>query len=181
MIIGLSGWARSGKDTIADYLEKERGFVKIAFADPMREALYKLDPYIQVGEFNRVSLASSVNHFGWETLKDLSEDVRPLMQRLGTEVGRNMFGEDFWVNLTMQIAENCENVVISDCRFVNEADAIRRAGGNVWRVVRKDVYAANDHVSERALDAYPNFDAILDNSSTIENLTDYVDELIGAY
>ena len=48
MIIGLSGYAQVGKDTVANYLVEKYGFVKVSFADPIREALYKLDPKVRI-------------------------------------------------------------------------------------------------------------------------------------
>lgn len=173
MIIGLSGWARSGKDTVADHLVKKHGFVKMAFADPMRQALYLLNPRIQVAELNNVSLAAAVDGLGWELLKEESPDIRPLMQRLGTEVGRQLFGETFWVDLAMRQVEQHENVVISDCRFQNEADAIIAAGGMVVRVNRPGLEPANDHISERALDDFT-FDEVIENSGSVTELQKYV-------
>jgi dephospho-CoA kinase len=46
MIIGLSGYARSGKDTAADHLVNEYGFTRYSFAAPMKEAMYRLNPIV---------------------------------------------------------------------------------------------------------------------------------------
>lgn len=177
MIIGVSGWARAGKDTVADHLVDNYGFVKMSFADPMREALIRLNPLINVGEVSPIPLATAVRLIGWEELKSQSPDIRGLMQRLGTEVGRQMFGENFWVDLALSRIEPGTNVVFADCRFVNEADAIRAAGGVVWRVERKDFGPANDHVSERALDHYA-FDDGVSNFDSIDVLNGLVDDLV---
>lgn len=176
MIIGVSGWARAGKDTIADHLVKKHGFVKMSFADPMRKALYLLNPRIQVADLNNVPLAAAVDGLGWETLKDESPDIRPLMQRLGTEVGRHLFGETFWVDLAMRQVEQHENVVFADCRFQNEANAILSVGGSVVRVSRPGYEAANDHISEHDLDDFV-FNEVLENSSGIPALQKQVDAL----
>lgn len=176
MIVGVSGWARSGKDTVANYLVDNFGFVKMSFAEPMREALVQLNPNIRVGGHS-TELASAVRLMGWENLKSESPDVRGLMQRLGTEVGRNMFGEDFWVNLAMSRVKPGMNVVFADCRYPNEADAIKAAGGLIWRVERKGVGPANDHESERALDHYT-FDGRVSNFETVDVLNGLVDALV---
>lgn len=178
MLIGLSGFARSGKDTVADYLVENYGFTKLAFADPMREALYRLNPFITVAEMLRVPLASAVDGLGWEQLKVDSPDIRPLMQRLGTEVGRNMFGQDFWVEQAIKRASAYDRVVFSDCRFVNEADAVINSDGEVWRITRPGISAANQHVSETALDNYE-FTTTLDNSGSLESLLSQVDKVLG--
>lgn len=178
MMIGLSGYARSGKDTVADYLVQKHGFVKMAFADPMREALYRLDPFITVGGVSGIALSHAVKHFGWEGLKDLSPDVRPLLQRLGTEVGREMFGEDFWVDYAIGQSWKHERVVFSDVRFQNEAYAIQKNWGYNWRINRPGVEAANGHASEHDLDGYEMWDAVIDNESTLTQLRRKVDVLI---
>lgn len=176
-IIALSGSARSGKDTVADYLVKNYGYVKVSFADPMRKALYALNPNISVVGMGIVPLANAVDNVGWELLKSESPDVRPLMQRMGTEVGRAMFGQNVWVDRALSEAENYEKVVIADCRFPNEADAVKAYGGMVWRIERPGVAPANSHISETALDSYE-FDLLIANSGTLENLWESVDSVL---
>jgi len=178
MILGLSGWARAGKDTVADYLVDKYGFVKMSFASPMREALYRLNPRIQVAQMHAVPLATVVDSMGWEELKAVSPDIRPLMQRLGTEVGREMFGENFWVDLAMKQAAQHERVVFADCRFQNEANAIKEANGFNWRISRPGFEAANDHISEHDLDDFK-FNLYLNNAHQVTHLHDAIDALIG--
>lgn len=177
MIIGLSGYAQSGKDTIANYLVKNYGFVKISFADPIREALYKLNPYIRVMDMPPTPLAMSVDHLGWEDLKRMSPDTRELLQRLGTEVGRDMFGKDFWVNQAMLKAQEHDKVVFADVRFANEVEAIREAHGDVWRVSKPDVEAVNRHISETSLDDYK-FSREIHNLGSLDDLYETVDYFI---
>jgi hypothetical protein len=174
MIIGLSGYAQVGKDTVANYLVENYGFVKVSFADPIREALYKLDPKIRLGENNGASLAHAVDSMGWEDVKKFSEDARMLLQRLGTEVGREMFGKDFWVNQGLLRAKEHEHVVFADTRFKNEADAIKDNGGKVWRINKEGHGPVNGHPSETALDLYA-FDLIIDNDSNKEDLYRFID------
>lgn len=174
MLVGLSGYARSGKDTVAARLVEEHGFTRLAFADPMREALYRLNPKINIADVQGIHLASAVNGLGWEQVKAESPDARELLQRFGTEVVREMFGENFWVDYTMHLAESLDKVVISDVRFKNEAEAIKAAGGVVWRVERPGTEAANSHASEHDLEGYE-FDLTINNVGTIEVLHTVVD------
>jgi hypothetical protein len=174
--IAVSGWARSGKDSIAEYLVKKHGYTRVSFADPMREALLALDPQIRYFETS-LSLATAVRLIGWEELKENSEDVRQLLQKMGTEVGRNIFGKNFWVDLAIKEAKKHKKVVFSDCRYLNEADAIRKRGGQVWRITRPGVRPANAHTSEKDLDDY-NFDARIVNDSTLARLYKKVDEIL---
>lgn len=177
MIIGLSGYAQVGKDTVANYLVENYGFVKVSFADPIREALYKLDPKIRVDELAGVSLANAVDHMGWEEVKRLSTDARDLLQRLGTEVGREMFGKDFWVNQGLLRAKEHENVVFADTRFMNEANAIRATGGQIWRITKPGQGPVNGHPSETALDEY-RFDWHIPNHTGINELNELVDKIL---
>ena len=175
MILALSGTARSGKDTAADYLVKNHGYVKMSFADPIREALYKLNPDIRDMTGLIYGFQQAVNLFGWEDMKTYFPSYRGLMQRMGTEVAREMFGQDFWVDVAMKRIGNLENVVFADCRYPNEADAVRALGGRVWRIERDGVGPVNEHSSEHAMVGYK-FDSQLDNSSGIDVLYELVDK-----
>lgn len=175
MIIGLSGWARSGKDTVANYLVEKHGFVRVSFADEIRAALYNLDPDIDLNGY-KVSLRVTVDMMGWEDLKTQSADIRGLMQRMGTEVGRRLWGENFWVEAAMKKIPLGANVVFSDVRYPNEADAIHENGGQVWRISREGVGPANDHGSEISLDTY-DFHHYIANNGSIEATWAYVENI----
>ena len=175
-MIGLSGWARSGKDTVANYLVAAHGYTKVSFADQMRGALYKLDPTIDVGGYD-MRLSVAVDLMGWEELKSQSSDIRGLMQRMGTEVGRDMWGENFWVDAAISTIPDGEKVVFADVRFPNEADAIYTNGGEVWRIIREGVEPANEHISETALNKYP-FDRYLFNDGPVEAIPGCVEQLL---
>lgn len=169
MIIGLSGYARSGKDTVADFLVKQ-GFTKASFANPIRESLYSLNPFVSE---DGVRLHDAIKEHGWDGYKNsqYSAEIRQLLQRFGTEVGRDIYGEDFWVDLMLEDIKGAGgDFVITDVRFENEADAIVQQGGEIWRINRPDVEPVNSHWSEVALDKYEKFAVIIDNSSTIEDL-----------
>lgn len=166
MIIGLSGYARSGKNTVADIFGE--GYRQVSFAEPMRTALYKLNPIIRP-DYEDVTLAELVDRHGWDYVKENYSEVRRLLQVLGTEVGREMFGENFWVNIAMTGIDSGDNVVFTDVRFPNEAWAIQRIGGQVWRVNREGVEAVNTHPSEHALDGW-GFDRVINNNGTLNDL-----------
>jgi len=179
MLIGLTGYARTGKDTIADFMVSDYDFVKLSFADPMREALAKLDPTLALGDGHYARLSQLLATFTWDELKVISPDIRPLLQRFGTEVGRNMFGPNFWVDLAMAKASSHEDVVFADVRFKNEADAIREAGGILLRVSRPGFGPANDHISEKDMEDY-DVDYHLGNTADLASLSHKVNVLIAA-
>lgn len=167
-IIGLSGYARSGKDTVADYLVGYHGFTKTSFADPMREALLRLDPNIDLDGY-RMHLSTALTALSWEEIKARSTEIRGLLQRLGTDVVRDMLGQDLWVEYAMSRLDADTPVVFADVRFVNEANAIKLHGGQVWRINRTGTGAVNGHPSETALDGY-DFDKVIDNGGDLTQL-----------
>jgi len=173
-VIGLSGWARNGKDTVADHLISKYGYERISFAAPMKEALYRLNPKITIDGVASTPIRIGVDIYGWDDLKTHGPDVRELLQRFGTEVGRELWGEDFWVDAAINSIPDGSKVVISDVRYPNEANAVKKLGGEVWRVVRPGFGPANDHASEHALNDY-DFDYMIENNSGVETLYDLVD------
>jgi hypothetical protein len=177
MIIGLSGYARSGKDTVADHLVSTYDFAQYSFAASMKEAMYRLNPIVHSDNIGTFRYQGLVDVYGLDKVKEEYPEVRRLLQVFGTEVGREMFGENFWVDLVLDNIKSF-HTVISDVRFVNEADAIKNEGGVVWRVNRMGIGPVTGHSSETALDNY-NFDAIIDNNSDMLSLYKNVDSLIG--
>jgi len=178
MIIGLSGYAQSGKDTVAEVLCLNYGFKRISFADGIKDAIYRLNPYIindGLGD-STWRVGDEVDDHGWDEAKQHPE-VRRLLQVLGTEVGREMFGEDVWINKAFKQIGEQERIVISDVRFPNEANAIIAKGGQMWRVNRHNHYAVNEHKSERAMDNFM-FKHVLYNDTTLLDLCDEVFMLV---
>lgn len=169
MILGLCGTAGSGKDTAAAYLVARCGFRRIAFADTLRTALYALDPHVATpgGTYR---LADLVDRKGWDEAKKIP-DVRRLLQRLGTEVGRNLIHSEVWVDLALRDIERGERIVVTDVRFDNEAAAIKARGGKVVEVVRPDhagLAGANGQHASEVID-FPR-DTIVINDEGIDEL-----------
>jgi len=124
-LIGLAGYAGSGKDTAADVLVG-LGYQRRAFAGALKD------------------LATRI---GWDGQKD--DAGRKLLQELGVGA-RDILGADVWVNALMATLEGPS--VITDVRFPNEVAAIADHGGITLRIVRPGVGPALGHVSETALD-----------------------------
>lgn len=168
MIVGLSGYARSGKDEVAKILVNEYQFKRIAFADAIRDCVYVLNPYIE----SDLRVAELVDGYGWEVAKS-KEEVRRLLQVFGTEVGRRLLGDNVWIDKVFKQLYDLKDYVIPDVRFANEMKAIRHADGEVWRVNREGVVAVNSHVSENSLDEFI-FDHLIDNNGTLDDLKNRV-------
>jgi hypothetical protein len=167
-VLGLAGYARSGKDSVAQELNKQ-GYVSMSFAGPIKKAIAILDPKLE----NDKSYNEVVEELGLESAKDEYPEVRRLLQVFGTEVGRTMFGEDFWVDYALNSIPDGLKVVFTDVRYPNEANTIKDFGGEVWWISREGIGPLNDHASENSLIDYP-FEFYIDNSGTLEELKDKV-------
>lgn len=197
-IVGLTGYAQSGKDTAAGFLI-ERGWTRLAFADILRTSLYNLNPivrgipgwdesesgltqYAVVSGYKRVQ--EIVDAHGWDYAKTQYREIRELLQRFGTEVGRALYGENFWVEMAMRQIETAPswqstggggweqhedhivgNWVITDVRFPNECDAVHNAGGQVYRIDRGNA-AVNTHASEMHVASMP-VDGVIANNGDL--------------
>lgn len=130
-VIGIAGYARSGKDTAAQALVSE-GYTRVAFADSLKEMALAIDPIIAAADsFHPLRLSEYVRVAGWEGAKSEPE-VRRFLQRLGTEGGRDILGENIWRDTLAKRVEEMplkkhekRRVVIPDCRFPNEAEFVK--------------------------------------------------------
>jgi hypothetical protein len=174
MIIGLSGYARSGKDTVAGMLIGLHGYENCAFAEPIRKAVYALNPMVK--DFG-YTLKGAVDAYGWDVAKTMFPEIRRLLQAFGTEVGRELFDEDFWVNQAFKGLNVHSQVVFTDVRFPNEAARIKLYGGQVWRITRLGVGPINNHKSETALDNW-DFDRTITNDADLQTLQDRINEAL---
>jgi hypothetical protein len=189
-LIGLSGYARSGKDEAAKVLVEEFGFRRVAFADKLKQFLYALNPMVDVeyeviddkalrrGTARKRRVQEVIDAFGWDGYKETQylDEVRGLLQRTGTEGGRETLWDSIWVDAALGFEGLDDKIVVTDCRFENEAKGVIDRGGQVWRVNRKGIGPANDHISEVGLDDWP-FDLILENNSSLK---DYHERIRGA-
>lgn len=174
LIVGFAGLARSGKDTASEALSDWR---RLKFADGVYEGYLKLDPIIRIGNDGEMSyltrLSDAVREYGWEYLKENSQDVRRGLQRYGTEAGREIHGENCWVNalLRKMMKEFNSGVTqfrITDVRFPNEYEAIKKHGGIVLGIVRPGVTRVNNHISESFFDQI--HDRLILNDGSIAEL-----------
>jgi len=140
MILGVTGFIGSGKDTIADYLCTFHGFKRISFAASLKDAVSAV-----FGWDRELLEGTTKSSREWRELKDewwsnrLGMDITPrwILQVWGTEVCRNGFHNDIWVaSVENKLRNTKDNIVITDCRFANEVNAIKNAGGYTMRVSR---------------------------------------------
>jgi hypothetical protein len=164
MLIGVSGKKRAGKDTAGKFLVEDHGFKAMAFAEPLKEAAKIIFGWTE--EHVNGRLKEVIDPF-W------GFSPRWALQHMGTEAMRKVIDDQIWVKATMRkalpLVKAGGNVVITDVRFPNEANAIREAGGQLWRVERQGL-ETSDHASETALDDFGPWDKVIENHGTIANL-----------
>jgi hypothetical protein len=171
MLIGLCGAAGAGKNTVAEMLV---GFRQIAFADPLYECVAAITGLPAERLRDRDAKEAVIDWLG--------KSPRQLLQIMGTEFGREMVHPELWIKIAMaRIADDLaagRNVVITDVRFDNEAQAVVAAGGECWRVVRKgwrclDAGTAM-HPSEAGVSGHL-IARTIDNSGTLNDLRGILD------
>ena len=167
MVIGLSGYSRSGKDTTAGMLIGLHGYDNRAFANGVRELLLAVNPILEDGH----RLNEVVTQFNWEIAKERTE-TRRLLQELGLNA-RKFFGDDVWVKRAMAGVTSGDKIVFTDVRFPNEAHTIKELGGEIWRIQRPGVNAVNNHPSESAMDEWK-FDKIIVNNTGLDGLKEQI-------
>lgn len=182
-LIGFAGRKRAGKDTAADALT---GWGRTAFADSLRTALLRLDPWVcadpHIGT-RPMRLSDLLREGGgWEPVKSgpYAADLRRLMQRFGTDCCRDTFGADCWSRLTAERLDAATGpMAITDVRFVEEADLIWSRGGIVVEVVRPSLGEPTDlHPSEQIGFTA---DAVVVNDGSIDDLHDRVRAVVGQF
>ena len=182
-VIGILGRKQSGKGTAAQRLTRRHGYVEISLADPIREALLALDPWIYGTEMR---LSDAIEWLGWDLAKEQIPEIRRLMQRMGTEVGRDIIGETVWTTIAHRHIEQLLNagrrVVVPDVRFPNEMKMIGDLGGTLIRIERPDLPADTDgHSSEHAWRESVRNVTTVRNDGDIDQLNTRIDRIVNTH
>ncbi len=183
-IIGLVGAAGAGKDTVADHLVAEHGFVKVAFADALREMAAEINPIVGLDMCDDPALYNDVIwSIGYNNAKVLFPEIRRFLQATGVAV-RNI-DPDFWVKALEKRLTWEHDVVISDVRFANELAFVQGGTlgiptGQVWNIKGRsyNMGARGNHESETLARELATADVIIDNNGTLEDLYAAVDHHI---
>lgn len=198
MIIGICGLIGAGKDTAADYLVNFHEFKRESYAGTLKDAVaavFGWDRELLEGRTKEARIWREQIDPWWSQRLDMPNlTPRLILQLWGTEVCRRAFHDDIWIaSVENKLRSTKDNIVVSDCRFPNEIASIRRAGGRVIRIVRgtdpdwfnlakidivkmKQTYP-DVHASEYSW-ADTEFDIVIDNNGTIEELYSQLKNLV---
>ena len=146
MIIGITGFMGSGKDTVAKMFV-EKGAVQDSFAAPLKDlcaSVFGWDRHMLEGDTVASRDFRETADIYWTRKLGIDNFTpRLALQLLGTDIMRTHFNQDIWLDsLEYRIRKNNpadQIVVVSDCRFKNELDLIKQLDGVVIHVIRDDL------------------------------------------
>lgn len=164
LIVGITGLAGAGKDTIGSHLVRQYGFERRAFADKLKQLARAMNPVLE----------ETVDAFGWEMAKKIPQH-REYLQDLG-HGARQIFGDDFWVDRVF--VDIPENMVLTDLRYPNEFARVKDHGGVIIRVTRPGLEPVNSHVTEIGHGNIP-VDYSVINLGGLDELFKQVDYVMG--
>lgn len=203
-IIAICGLIGSGKDTAADYLVAKYGFKRESFAGSLKDAIASIfgwDRELLEGRTPEGRAWREQVDAWWSRRLNIPHlTPRWVLQHWGTQVCRQHFHDDIWIaSVENKLRNTRQDIVISDCRFPNEIETLRRAGGRIIRVVRgidpewfqtaalqnqglahpetMDHWFPDIHISEWAW-AGTRFDHVLDNDGTLQQLYDQINNQV---
>jgi hypothetical protein len=172
-LIGISGRKQSGKSTSGEYLLDlfsillPKNKVKLyAFADRLKQDICINILGLEYDQcYGTDEQKNTITNINWQGKKMTAREV---MEVVGTDIFRNL-KIDVWTSSTMNLInkEKPDIAIITDVRFADEVDSIKKNDGIVLRLTR-NIFNSNNFI-ENALDAnnynWSNFDYIIDNFS----------------
>ena len=201
IIIGICGLISSGKDTVADILVNTHEFRRISFAGSLKDAvaaIFSWDRSMLEGRTKASREWREQVDQWWANKLDMPNFTpRWVLQNFGTELFRHHFHDNIWIHsVERKLMSAPVNIVISDVRFPNEIKSIKDAGGIVIRTHRGpdpswyqdalDTNLGKSQAMKFRSDVHPSewawigtdFDAVLDNDGTIDDLYAQVSDLL---
>ena len=140
MIVGLLGFIGSGKGTAGDIL-KDLGFTPVSFAKGVKDVaaeMFGWPRHLLEGDTEQSRQWREQPDKFWTEEFGRQFTPRLALQLMGTEVGRDVFHQDFWViKLKNYMQKNPnQNYVITDVRFQNEIEFVHKQKGILIEIQR---------------------------------------------
>ncbi len=191
MLIGIVGLIGSGKDTAAEHLVTQHGYIRDSFAKSLKDAvsaMFNWDREMLEGNTESSRHWREQPDTFWSEKFGKPVPPRWVLQHFGTEVMRGNMYDSIWVDSCIGRYKG-QNTVISDTRFPNEVKKIREHGGIIILVkrgadpewftnyVEGNIEPTGIHSSEYAW-AKEEFDYVIENNGTKEQLSAKIDELL---
>jgi hypothetical protein len=194
-IIAICGFQGAGKDTLANILIEKHGFVKLSFAGAVKDVascIFGWDREMLEGTTPDSRKKREIVDEWWASRLNIPNlTPRWVLQNFGTELFRNNFHQEIWVACVEKKISNYNNVVITDCRFPNEIEAIKKMGGKIIHIYRKTLPDWFDDFKNSKIgppkDLHPsewswiqsNFDLeVNNNTDNIEDLNEFTDIIL---
>jgi len=142
-IIGLIGFIGTGKNTAAGFFSQQ-GYVTDSFASSLKDvcaSMFGWPRHLLEGDTPESrQFRETVDPFWAEKLGRPEFTPRLGLQLIGTDVMRDHFHSDIWLNtVEYRALRRTTGSVMSDCRFANEVGLIKRMGGIVVHVRRGEL------------------------------------------
>lgn len=181
MFVGLVGNQGAGKTQCAQYLKLGYGFAGASFAAPIYDILEKINPYFADEEASFLCYKHAVAELGVQEAKRLIPRVRELLQIIGTELGRDLHGENCWIRILDRKHGKKSRVVIDDVRFLNEVDYIRSRNGCIVHVISDRAPNRNAKHRSEHMDFAAVADYTVTNNGTLAELHRQLDVIMADF
>lgn len=161
-IIAFTGYARVGKDTAGGFT----GYKRMAFADALKmemagflRNMYQINAFKMTPEQKELIRWALVGH--GKTMRTLYPG--------------------YWIEYVERDMPEDKDIVITDLRYLDEAEWVHKQGGKVVWILRPGYEAANEEekLSIQAIRHHHMVDIVLDNSGTLEDLKEKVRKIVG--
>ncbi len=183
-LIAFCSRKRAGKDTGANYLIENYGYTQYSFAGPLKKACQEIfmfsDEQTEGHEKERhddrwnITARKVFQIFGTEMFREKLSDFFPEMAHLKENFWIYRF--KIWYNKFKQENPNGK-VVVSDVRFPNEADIVKKLGGVVVKIHRNTNNKIDNHASEKQIDLIKG-DYTIENNGTLQEYYNNIEQIL---
>jgi len=188
-IIAICGFQGAGKDTLANILVEKYGYTKLSFAGILKDIvaiIFNWDRKLLEGDtIESRKWREQIDEWWSNRLCIKNLTPRYILQTIGTDVFRNHFHPDIWIASIEKKLSNYNKIVITDCRFPNEIDIIKKYGGKLIHIYRDKLpeWFINKNIVDGLHSSEYSWikcsiDYTIENNGTIDDLSKLIDYTI---